>query len=124
MKGRGRLAALLLGGMLAAVPARAQFVLFTRCHGAYPCDRPFGLQYRPDPLIAGPYSSAPGSAVAGHIELKTKPEVELDKRPTPAVDDAVDASVRAFLKRHPVPKRAPQKPHAEKPPVEPPPHRP
>lgn len=120
MKARFRLLAFLFGGLLAAaVPARAQFTVFSRCHGAYPCDRPFGLQYRPDPLIAGPYASAPTSAVAAHIELKTKPEVELDKRPAPAADDAVDASVRSFLKRHPAPARAPEKPGAAKPPAKP-----
>jgi hypothetical protein len=114
MRSRGRLGALLLGGMLAAAaPARAQFVSLTRCHGAFPCDRPFGLQYRPDPLIAGPYSSEPSSAVSAHIELKKKPEVELDK--PLKMSDAVDASVKAFLRRHPAPKREPAKAPAEKP---------
>jgi len=120
MRGRGRLGALLLGGMLAAaVPARAQFVSLTRCHGAFPCDRPFGLQYRPDPLIAGPYASGPSSAVSAHVDLKTKPEVELDT-PLKMSGDAVDASVKAFLRRHPAPRHEPAKKPAAKEPSDPP----
>jgi hypothetical protein len=101
---------LFAAGLAAAAPASAQFVAFSRCHGAYPCNQPFGLQYNPDPLIAGPYASGPTSAVAGHIELKKIPEVKLDTRPQePPVDDAVTASVRAFLKRHPALKRPEEK---------------
>ena len=105
--------------LAAAVPARAQFVSLTRCHGAFPCDRPFGLQYRPDPLIVGPYASAPSSAVSAHVDLKTKPEVELDT-PLTMSGDAVDASVKAFLRRHPAPKQEPAKALPEKKPAAPP----
>jgi hypothetical protein len=91
--------------LLSAVPASAQFIQLTRCRAALPCSQPFGLQYRPDPLIAGPYSSMPASAVSGHIELKANPKVELDKPPAPPLDDAVSNSVRYFLRKHPVPKK-------------------
>jgi hypothetical protein len=107
-------------GLSAASAARAQFVPFTRCHGAYPCNRPFLIQYQPDPLIAGPYPSAPSSsAVSAHVELKSSPVVILDKpAPLPLSEDPVDASVRAFLKRHPgfkpsAPKTAQEKPEAK-----------
>jgi hypothetical protein len=104
-----RLAALLFAaGLVAAAPASAQFVSFTRCHAAFPCNEAFGLQYRPDPLIAGPWaSSVPSSAVSAHIELKSEPKVQVDTRPDGSSDDVLDASVRSFLKRHPAPKRVP-----------------
>jgi hypothetical protein len=96
-------ALLIAGGFFAASAATAQFVPFTRCHGAYPCNVPFVIQYRPDPLIAGPYPSAPSSsAVSAHVALKSRPEIELDTpAPLPLSEDPVDASVRAFLKRYP-----------------------
>ena len=88
--------------LLAAAPARAQFVLFSRCQTAYPCNQPFNLEYRPDSLLAGPWSkSSPASAVSGHIELKWKPSIELDKPKTPAMDDPVNNSVRYFLRKYP-----------------------
>lgn len=109
---RGLLPAALIaaGAFAAAVPARAQFVPLSRCHGAWPCSEPFGLQYKPDPLIAGPWAQgAPSSAVSGHVELKQNPKVELDKPAPPPVDDAVEASVRYFLKKHPGPANAKDK---------------
>jgi hypothetical protein len=104
---RGLLAAALAAGALAlATPARAQYVSLTRCHGAFPCSQPFGLQYRPDPLIAGPWSQgAPASAVSAHVELKENPKIELDKPKEPPADDPVATSVRYFLRRHPGPKK-------------------
>jgi hypothetical protein len=88
--------------LLAAAPARAQFVLFSRCQTAYPCNQPFGLQYRPDPLIAGPWApGAPASAISAHIELKVPPSIELDKPKTPAMEDPVNNSVRYFLRKYP-----------------------
>jgi hypothetical protein len=115
-------------GLSAASAARAQFVPFTRCHGAYPCNRPFLIQYQPDPLIAGPYPSAPSSsAVSAHVDLKSSPKVTLDKpAPLSLSEDPVDASVRAFLKRHPgfkpsAPKTAQEKPKAKAPPAPEPP---
>ena len=108
---------LLAAGLFSASPARAQFVPFTRCHGAYPCNVPFVIQYKPDPLIAGPYPSAPSSgAVSAHVQLKSSPEVVLDKpEPLPLSEDPVDASVRAFLKRYPGLKSSPPKAGAAKP---------
>jgi len=85
-----------------ASPAPAQFVLFSRCQTAYPCNQPFGLQYRPDPLIAGPWTSgSPASAISAHIELKTPLSFGLDKPPAPPLDDAVQNSVRYFLRKYP-----------------------
>ncbi len=119
-------------GLFAASAARAQFVPFTRCHGAYPCNVPFVIQYKPDPLIAGPYPSAPSSsAVSAHVELKKNPEVVLDKPATelPLSDDPVEASVRAFLKRNPGfkpkdPKAPVGKAEAKAPPAAPEPNKP
>ena len=125
---RGIPGLLIAGGLFAASAASAQFVPFTRCHGAYPCNVPFVIQYRPDPLIAGPYPSAPSSsAVSAHVNLKSSPEVVLDKpAPLPLSEDPVEASVRAFLKRHPgfkpsVVKADEGKPEAKSPPAPEPP---
>jgi len=109
MKAKGSLAALLAAaGLAAAVPASAQFVQFARCRAALPCSQPFGLQYNPDPLVAGAWAQGtPTSAVSAHIELKSKPEVELDKPESlPLSGDVVDGAVRAFLRKYPAPKRA------------------
>ncbi|MGH9367561.1 MAG: hypothetical protein ACRD3M_07795 [Thermoanaerobaculia bacterium] len=92
------------GALAAAAPICAQFVPLSRCHSALPCSRPFGLQYRPDPLIAGPWASAGSSAVSVHVELKENPKPELDRPKPPPVDDPVEASVRYFLRKHPAPK--------------------
>lgn len=54
-----RLGAFLLAGLLTARGAQAQFVAMSRCHAAFPCNIPFSLQYRPDPLLAGQYGSGP-----------------------------------------------------------------
>ena len=122
MKTRLLLAVLLVAGFLFAAPASAQFVQFTRCHGAYPCNQPFSLEYKPDPLIAGPWShgSAPTSAVSAHMELKSKPKVELDKPEPLPLSDPIGPSVKAFLKKYPAPKKTkteePPEPAAAKPP--------
>ncbi|HTO89023.1 MAG TPA: hypothetical protein VMR54_15995 [Thermoanaerobaculia bacterium] len=107
MKTRRGLAAFLIAGGLCAAPASAQFVQLTRCHGAYPCNQPFGLEYNPDPLIAGPWSQgAPTSAVSAHVELNSKPKVVLDKPEPAPLSDPIGPSVRAFLKKYPAPKKA------------------
>jgi hypothetical protein len=99
-------AGLFVAGALAlAPPASAQFVMFSRCHGAYPCSEPFHMQYRPDPLLAGPWADVPNTAVSAHVELKGKPTIELDKPKELAADDPVAASVRYFLRKHPAPKK-------------------
>ena len=104
MRARLPLAGLLSAAALfLASPASAQFVLFSRCQTAYPCNQPFGLQYRPDPLIAGPWAAVnPASAVSAHIELKKNPSIGLDKpTKTPDLDDPVNNSVRYFLRKYP-----------------------
>ena len=102
--------------LAAAAPASAQFAAFSRCHAAWPCSEPFHLEYRPDPLLAGPWAADTSSAVSGHIELKASPRVELDKPKEPPVDDPVEASVRYFLRKHPVVK--PKAPAPEAAPAE------
>ena len=124
MKRRLLLAGLFAAGALAlAAPASAQFVMFSRCHGAYPCNEPFHMQYRPDPLLAGPWADVPNTAVSAHMELKSHPTIELDKPKELAADDPVGASVRYFLRKHPAPKKpktSPPPPAAEAaPPPEP-----
>jgi hypothetical protein len=96
----------------AASPASAQFAAFSRCHAAFPCSQPFHLEYRPDPLLGGPWAET-DSAVSAHIARKANPKVELDKPAGPPADDPVEASVRYFLRRHPA-----LKPKASVPPPE------
>ena len=81
-------------GFLAASSADAQFVHLSRCHAAYPCLIPFGLQYNPDALIAGPYAQVPTTAFSGRIELKTPIKIEIDK---PIDQKAIDEAVRRTL---------------------------
>jgi hypothetical protein len=77
-------------------------VLFSRCQTAYPCNQPFALQYRPDPLIAGPWTNgSPASAVSAHVELKTPLAFGVDRPTTTSVDDPVNNSVRYFLRKYP-----------------------
>ncbi len=55
---------LLAAAALAVAPAAgAQFVQLTRCQAAYPCSVPFGLRYKPDPLLAAAYPIHRGSKV-------------------------------------------------------------
>jgi len=110
--------ALAAAALLRAPAASAQFAAFSRCHAAWPCSEPFHLEYRPDPLLAGPWAADTSSAVSGHIELKANPKIELDQPKEPPVDDPVAASVRYFLRKHPVVK--PKAPGAPEPAKEPP----
>ena len=55
---------------------------------------PFGLQYSPDPLIAGPYADVPNTAVSGRIELATPLRFEVDR---PIDQKAVDEAIRKTL---------------------------
>jgi hypothetical protein len=113
--------AFLLGGILAAGSVRAQFVSLSRCHAAYPCAIPFGLQYHPDPLVAGQYGQPGQTAVSGRIELKFPLKVEIDK---PIDQKALDAELRKSLEvqkrgadeKTIEPARAPEKPEKNPPP--------
>ena len=93
---RARLVPVLLSiaGLVAAGSASAQMVPLARCRAAYPCAFPFGLQYAPDPLIAGPYAQVPNTAVSAHIELKTPIRIELNK---PLDQKALDEAFRKSL---------------------------
>ena len=95
MKRARRLAAVFFAaGFLAAGSASAQFVHLSRCHAAFPCSIPFGLQYSPDPLIAGPFADVPNTAVSGRIELATPLKFEVDR---PIDQKAVDEAIRKTL---------------------------
>jgi hypothetical protein len=92
----------------AAFEARAQFVQLTRCQAALPCALPFGLQYKPDPLIAGQWANASHTVFSGRIDLlrPLQPLVidlskEIDRQ-----DFARDAA-RIFVLRHPAPRPKP-----------------
>ena len=80
-----------LAGVLAAGHARAQFVSLSRCHSAYPCLIPFGVQYRPDPQLAGLYGQPGHTPVSGRIELRGPLKVEMDR---PLDQKAIDAELR------------------------------
>jgi hypothetical protein len=94
--------ALIAIGVLIPAAMSAQFVSLSRCQGAYPCAFPFGLQYRPDPLIAGQYGRMPDTAVSVRLPLQAPLFPQLDKRPQPDLG-AVDAAVRKSLEMHPPP---------------------
>ena len=106
--------------LLYASTASAQFAAFSRCHAAWPCSQPFHLEYGPDPLLAGPWAADASSAISAHVELKANPKIELDKPKEPPVDDPVEASVRYFLRKHPVVKPKPAEPAEPAPDATPP----
>jgi len=97
MKRNWALPALVLLGFLAAPSAKAQFVHLSRCHAAYPCLIPFGLQYNPDPLIAGPYAQPSTTGVSARVELKFPLKIEIDK---PIDQKAIDEAVRKSIEFH------------------------
>jgi len=101
-------------GLLAAGAMSAQFVTLSRCQAAYPCAFPIGLQYRPDPLIAGQYGRVPDTAISLRLPLKAPLIPEFDRRPQPDLG-AVDAAVRKSLEMHPQPSTLNRKPRAGEP---------
>lgn len=118
MKRARRLAAVFFAaGFLAAGSASAQFVQLSRCHAAFPCSIPFGLQYRPDPLIAGFYADVPNTAVSGRIEIATPLKVEVDR---PIDQKAIDEAIRKTLEIGRTGKPAAMAPAAFAPPAPPP----
>jgi hypothetical protein len=108
-------------GLFTAGPAAAQFVTLSRCQAALPCAIPFGVRYRPDPLITAQYGRVGSTAVSAGVRLETPLKPEIDKR-TEMDLDAVDAAVRKSLQTHPPPAPAtsPKKPRQERPAAEPP----
>ena len=108
------LASLVAAALLAAAsPAPAQFVQLSRCQAAWPCSAPFGIQYKPDPLIAGQYGNVPTTAFSTRIDptrLFQLPSIDLSKE-LDHQDFARDAA-RIFVLRHPALKPKPVEPEA------------
>ena len=86
-----------VAGLLAAGFASAQMVPLSRCRAAYPCAFPFGMQWGPDPLVAGPYAQVPNTAISAHIDLKAPFRIELNR---PLDQNALDEVVRKSLEFH------------------------
>ena len=101
-------------GFLGAVALQAQFVPLSRCRAAYPCAFPFGLQYRPDALIAGQYGHMGNTGLAASVALKRPLQIEV-VRHGPSDSRAIDDAVRQFLATHPPSKRAAIRPREENP---------
>lgn len=99
-------------GFLGAVVLQAQFVPLSRCRSAYPCAFPFGLQYGPDPFIAGQYGGMGNTGLAASVALKRPLRFEVVRHTAPDTR-AIDEAVRQFLATHPPGKRAAIKPHEE-----------
>ena len=100
---------LFAAGLLASSVAQAQFVPLSRCRAAYPCSIPFGLEYRPDPLIAGQYGGAGNTTMVARIALRPPFTPRIETRVSPD-DKAIDEAVRKFLATHPPGQRAARKP--------------
>jgi hypothetical protein len=98
----------LAAGLLASSAAQAQFVPLSRCRAAYPCSIPFGLQYRPDPLIAAQYGGAGNTAMVARVELRPPFVPRIETRVPPDIK-AIDEAVRNFLATHPPGQRAARK---------------
>jgi len=85
--------------LLAADAALAQFVPMAHCAAAFPCSIPYGVQYRPDPLLMGPYAAPANSAISFRTTLDARPTITIDIRPRD--NTPVDAAVRTFLQQYP-----------------------
>jgi hypothetical protein len=90
-------AVLVLGALLAAGSATAQFVSFSRCRAAYPCLIPFAVQYHPDPLLAAQYGQVGNTALSARVELQFPLKLEIDR---PLDQKAVDAAMRKSVEVH------------------------
>jgi hypothetical protein len=101
-------------GVFIAAAMSAQFVSLSRCRAAYPCAFPFGLQYRPDPLVAGQYGRMPDTAISFRLPLHAPLIPQLDKRPQLDLG-AADAAVRKSLEMHPPPSAPNTRPPAREP---------
>jgi hypothetical protein len=112
MKGFALRGLLFSVSFLTAVALQAQFVPLSRCRAAYPCAFPFGLQYRPDPLIAGQYGGPGNTGLAARVAVKWPPKVEIVTH-TPPDTQAIDEAARRFLATHPRVKRAAIQPPEE-----------
>jgi hypothetical protein len=93
---------LFVAGLLVSGVLPAQFVTLSRCQAAFPCAFPFGLQYRPDPLIAGQFGRFGNTAVSLRVPLQAPLVPVLDKGPQLDLG-AVEAAVHKSLELHPPP---------------------
>ena len=88
--------------LAAASQARAQFVQLTRCQAAMPCAIPFGIRYKPDPLLAAAWGNMPHTV----ISMRADPARPFE---TPAIDlskaldrqDWAREAARIFVLRNP-----------------------
>ncbi len=100
-----RIASAALGLLLLAGVGSAQLVPLSRCRTAYPCAIPFQLEYRPDPLLASAYGTGGNALFSIRTPLQSTFAAELDR--SRQVDSAaVDAAVKAFLRKYPAPKKS------------------
>jgi hypothetical protein len=111
-----------LAGYFAAETAQAQFVPMSRCRAALSCSIPFSIQYRPDPLIAGPYGG-PGNggfAVTVPLGWPLAPRIEMSRGPD--LGAALEADIqRSARPGKPEEGNAFTKRELERPRVQPPP---
>ena len=112
---------LVVSCLLAADAALAQFVPMARCAAAFPCSIPSGVQYRPDPLVMGPYAASENSAISFRTTLDARPTITIDIRPRD--NTPIDAAVRTFLQQYPATKKT-EPVNAEKTDPKPPPPEP
>lgn len=104
-----------IAGLFAVRAAEAQFVQLARCQAALPCAFAWGVQYNPDPLLAGQYGNVPTTAVSGRIDPAhpfKAPALDLSKE----LDrqDFASQAARLFVLAHPAPARkAPETKQAE-----------
>jgi len=112
-------ALLVVSCLLAADAAMAQFVPMSHCGAAFPCSIPYGVQYRPDPLVLGPYAAPANSAFSFGATLDPRPMITIDIRPRD--NTPVDAAVRTFLQQYPTTKKPSPFSDAEKNDPKPPP---
>jgi hypothetical protein len=116
-----RTALLALAGALVAVTARAQFVPMSRCQAALPCSIPFSISYRPDPLIAGPYSGTGNTGLLMSVPIGFPLAPRLEKSHAPDFGAALEADIRRTMHAKPPSGKSATPPSSEAAPKENPP---
>ena len=90
-----------LAGLLVAPIVQAQMVPLSRCHAAFPCSIPFSSQFRPDPLVAGPYDGVGSGGMLVTIPMALPLQPRIEKSRPSDIGQALDADIHRALSHAP-----------------------
>ena len=100
------LSVLALAAVLSSKTAAGQFVPLSRCRAAVPCNIPFLVLSKPEPLIAAHYGGTPTSALSLRIPLTSplRPQIDtsraIDNRDVRNDRDLRVPSTNTFYAQH------------------------